>query len=552
MNRPKCYVVGGGLASLASAAYLVHDGGVPGPNVTILEENGTMGGSLDAQAIAEGGGYAMRGYRMLEGKVYSCLFDLLSFVPSLDDPRRTVLEEFVEFNERVKIRATSRLLANGRVVSPFPFDLAWRDRWRVLWFLARPERALGELRIEDYFSPSFFQSNFWIQLCTTFSFQPWHSLAEFRRYILRFYHVSPLLSTMECVQLTPYNEYESIVLPLTRWLEQKGVRFVPNVRVVDFDLASRDDAKVVAGIECLVDGTARRIAMGDGDLVFATLGSMTSGSTVGGMHEPPSAGTPEQDSSWLLWERLAARDSAFGNPAAFRGDTDRSKWVSFTVTLRDAVFLRLLADLTGREIGTEGVVTIKDSNWLLSFAMTPHPFFRDQPPGVSVCWGYGLFPDRRGNHVRKRMSECTGREILVELCCHLGFHGELDRVVETSTCIPCLIPYVTSQFLPRPRGSRPSVTPEGIANVGLLGQYCELAEDIVFTLEYSVRTAQTAVFSRLGLSRKVSPVYRGYWNPLCIYRAFRTVLRTGGRSPAPARQAVARTPLLADAEGDER
>ncbi|HNW44631.1 MAG TPA: oleate hydratase, partial [Elusimicrobiales bacterium] len=74
MKNEKFYIIGGGLASLASAAYLVRHGGIPGEQLTVLEENGMTGGSLDAGRIAAGDGYVMRGYRMLEGEVYSCLF----------------------------------------------------------------------------------------------------------------------------------------------------------------------------------------------------------------------------------------------------------------------------------------------------------------------------------------------------------------------------------------------------------------------------------------------------------------------------------------------
>jgi oleate hydratase len=525
MIERKCYVVGGGLAALASAAYLVKDGGIPGKDVTVLEENGRMGGSLDADRISVGDGYVMRGYRMLEEKVYSCLFDLLSFIPSLDNPGKTVLQEFREFNERVKVSATSRLIADGRLVDPFPFDLRWKDRFRVLWFLIRSEATFEGMRIDEYFSPAFFTSNFWTQLCTTFSFQPWHSLAELRRYILRFYHDSPFLATMECVQLPACNEYESIILPLTKWLAEQAVQFVVGVWVVDFDFAPADGRKTVTGIHCTRGGITHRIEVGKRDVVFATLGSITSNSTVGSMDEAPRPSVAGRGPSWALWERLARKEPAFGTPALFTGSVEKSKWTSFTITLRGPAFTGLLESLTGRTTGTEGVITIQNSNWLISFAMTPFPFFRDQPEHVSVCWGYGLFPEKAGNYIGKKLSECSGREILVELCSHLGFGGEIDRILATSTCIPCLLPYVTSQFLPRSRGNRPNVVPRDIANLALLGQYCELADDIVFTLEYSVRSAQTGVYSRLHLDREVAPIYKGYRDPRHICQALKTLLK---------------------------
>jgi len=525
MINTKAYLIGGGLASLASAAYLIRDGGMPGENITIYEESGMVGGSLDAEGTGAGDGYVMRGYRMLESKVYSCLYDLLSFIPSLHDPDRTVLDEFREFNERVKISAKSRLIEEGKVVEPFPFQLQLKDRFRLLWFLTLPEDALSDKMIEDYFSSSFFNSNFWLQFCTTFSFQPWHSLVELKRYILRFYHVSPQLSSMECVQLAPYNEYESIVLPLSTWLQHQGVRFELNIKVVDLEFNIVNGIKTVQGLHCVQEKEPCFIEVDAADQVFATLGSMTANSSIGSMDTAPQADVTEKDSSWLLWENIARKEPGLGTPSVFSNDTEKSKWTSFSITFRDHFFIDQLQLLTRKETGTEGAITIKDSNWLLSFAMTPYPYFKSQPENVSVCWGYGLFPEERGNYVKKKMTECTGREILMELCFHLGLQSHVDRIVETSTCIPCLMPYITSQFLPRTRKDRPRVVTKEISNLALLGQFCEIPDDITFTLEYSVRAAQTGVYTLLHLEKNVSSIYKGYRNPWHIFSTVKIVMR---------------------------
>jgi oleate hydratase len=225
-----------------------------------------------------------------------------------------------------------------------------------------------------------------------------------------------------------------------------------------------------------------------------------------------------------LWENIARKEPALGTPSVFTNDMEKSKWTSFSITFRDRFFIDQLQLLTGKETGTEGAITITDSNWLLSFAMTPYPYFKNQPEHVSVCWGYGLFPEEIGNYVKKKMTECTGREILTELCFHLGLQLHVDRIVETSTCIPCLMPYITSQFLPRTRKDRPSVVTREISNLALLGQYCEIPDDITFTLEYSVRAAQTGVYALLHLEKEVSPVYRGYRNPRHIFSTVKTVM----------------------------
>jgi oleate hydratase len=524
MKDTKVYIVGGGLASLASAAYLIRDGAIPGENITVYEESAGVGGSLDAEKVNAGEGYVMRGYRMLESKVYSCLYDLLSFIPSLHAPYKSVLDEFRDFNERVRITATSRLIEQGKVVESFPYHLQLKDRFRVLWLLTRSENDLQDMTIADYFSPAFFTSNCWVQLCTTFSFQPWHSLVELKRYILRFYHVSPQLSSMECVRLTPYNEYESIVLPLATWLREQGVRFDLNTQVVDFEFDIVNGTKSVRKLHCKREEENCVIGIDAQDLVFATLGSMTANSSIGSMDKAPRENAAAKDPSWLLWENIARKEHALGRPSVFNGDRKKSKWTCFSITFRDPLFVDQLKIITGQQVGTEGVITIKDSNWLISFAMTPYPYFKDQPEYVNVGWGYGLSTEKKGNYVKKKMSECTGREILVELCSHLGMQSHVDYILETSVCIPCLLPYITSQFLPRNTEDRPRVVTKEIANLAILGQFCEIPDDIVFTLEYSVRAAQIGVYSLLHLDKKVTPIYKGYKNPQHVFNIVKTAM----------------------------
>lgn len=43
-------------------------------------------------------------------------------------------------------------------------------------------------------------------------------------------------------------------------------------------------------------------------------------------------------------------------------------------------------------------------------------------------------------------------------------------------------------------------------NLGIIGQFCEIPEDVVFTEEYSVRGAREAVYRLLGMHKEVAPV----------------------------------------------
>ncbi|MHC5730594.1 MAG: oleate hydratase, partial [Nostoc sp.] len=130
--------------------------------------------------------------------------------------------------------------------------------------------------------------------------------------------------------------------------------------------------------------------------------------------------------SWTLWEKLAGESPDFGNPAVFNSSIAESLWESFTVTLKNPAFFDKIAKFSGNQPGTGGLITFKDSIWLMSIVLAYQPHFINQPADVQVFWGYALFGDRVGNFVPKPMSECNGEEILRELCGHLRF--DLDTV----------------------------------------------------------------------------------------------------------------------------
>jgi oleate hydratase len=230
---------------------------------------------------------------------------------------------------------------------------------------------------------------------------------------------------------------------------------------------------------------------------------MTDASSVGSMTAPPPQRTKADCNSWSVWERLAAGRPEFGRPAVFNSCIAQSYWESFTVTLLDTAFFDQMIEFSGNQPGTGGLVTFKDSNWMMSIVIAAQPHFRNQPADVQVFWGYALFPDRIGDYVAKPMADCNGEEILRELCGHLRFNLE---TVARANCIPCRMPYLTSMFMPRIAGDRPLPVPAGSKNLGLISQFVEIPEDVVFTVEYSVRAAQMAVYQLMGITRAVPPV----------------------------------------------
>jgi oleate hydratase len=232
---------------------------------------------------------------------------------------------------------------------------------------------------------------------------------------------------------------------------------------------------------------------------------------------------------WGLWSSLffssllkTPQASQLGNPKNFSSRIQESYLLMFTVTLHDHEFFRLFEQWSSNSPGTGGLTTFKDSNWLLSIVIPNQPYFSKQPDNVDVFWGYALFPEKSGNIIQKPMLECTGQEILTELLGLLNFPK--DHILVNAIVIPHLEPYATSPLLTRTLEDRPQVIPEASANLALLGQFVEIPEDAVFTMEYSVRVAQTAVFRMMGLQKKPKDIYKGGHDIMSLVKALKALL----------------------------
>jgi oleate hydratase len=313
------------------------------------------------------------------------------------------------------------------------------------------------------------------------------------------------IETLAGVKRTVLNQYDSLVVPLQRWLEGRGVRLVTGCTVTDIVHKTEGGLFEPIALHGTLNGQDETMQLEDGDLVFVQNGSMTDASSLGSMTAAPPKLKKAHNGSWTLWEKLADGRPSFGNPAAFNSCIAQSDWASFTVTLKDPAFFDQMQRFTGNEAGTGGLVTFKDSNWLMSIVLARQPHFANQPADVQVFWGYGLFPDRIGNFVAKAMADCTGAELLQELCGHLRFDLE---TVATANCIPCRMPYITSMFMPRAPGDRPLPVPPDTKNFAFVSQFVEIPLDTVFTVEFSVRAAQMAVYQLLGITKPIPPVTR--------------------------------------------
>ena len=125
----------------------------------------------------------MRGERMFEAN-YVSRYDLLSFIPSVDDPTKSIKQDTLEFTAAFPWNNKARLVDTGKIIDSHSMGFNKKDELELLALTSKPERASNDKRISDVFSEHFFTTNFWHMWKTLFAFEPYHSAIEMRRYLL--------------------------------------------------------------------------------------------------------------------------------------------------------------------------------------------------------------------------------------------------------------------------------------------------------------------------------------------------------------------------------
>ena len=88
-----------------------------------------------------------------------------------------------------------------------------------------------------------------------------------------------------------------------------------------------------------------------------------------------------------------------------------------------------------------------------------------------------------------------------------------------------MMPYASALFSRRVVEDRPLVIPVGAQNFAFLGQFVELPEDVVFTVEYSVHCAMHAVYKLYGVEKEIPPIYHGLRKPKVGLKALASAFR---------------------------
>ena len=486
-----------------------------GENVHILEKEPLPGGACDGYHY-ENVGYVMRGGREMDNH-FECMWDLYRSVPSIETEGISVLDEYYWLNKRDPnyslMRATVKQGEDAQTEGKF--GLSDKGAMEIMHLFFTPDEKLYDKRIDEVFSNEVLDSNFWMYWRTMFAFQNWHSALEMKLYIKRFIHHVGGLPDFRALRFTRYNQYESMVLPLIKYLESNNVQFHYGIKVINVEFDIQKDKKIAKRVITVCDGKEKNIDLAEDDLIFITNGGCVENSTIGDQEHPaPFNKETTEGGGWDMWRKIAAQDPSFGNPEKFCYAPEKSNWMSATVTTLDDRIPPYVEKICKRDpfsggVVTGGIVTAKDSSWLLSWTFNRQPQFREQAKNQLVGWIYGLFSDKEGDFVKKPMRECTGKEICMEWLYHMGVpESEIEELAENSAnTVPCMMPYITAFFMPRAAGDRPDVVPKGSINFAFIGQFAETVRDTIFTTEYSIRTGMEAVYTLLNIDRGVPEVW---------------------------------------------
>ena len=520
VDKKSAYIIGTGLAGLSAAFYLVRDGQMKGEHIHVLEKLELAGGSCDGRKDITKG-FFMRGGREMDNH-FECMWDMYRDVPSIETPGISVLDEYYWLNKHDPnyslCRASTNCGEDAHTDKKFELD---KDSAMALSKLfMTPEKDLEDKKISDILPDSFWNTNFWLYWQTMFAFQKWSSALEMKRYLCRYVHHIDGLPDFSALRFTKYNQYESMILPLVKYLENHGVKIEYGIDVKNVIIDTTLDKKIAKQIVYVKDGKEQTIDLIEEDLVFITNGCCTDSSCYGDQNTAPDLSHLKDGygESWDMWKAIAAqaKHGEFGNPDVFCNNIEETNWMSATVATSNEEIIQHIINICKRDprngkVTTGGIVTVKDStdNWYLSWTINRQPQFKSQDKNTVLVWLYSLSTNKEGNYVKKPMRECTGAEVAMEWLYHIGIpQNEIEDLAHNAcNTTTCFMPYIDAFFQPRKNEDRPLVVPKGAVNFAFIGQFAETPRDTIFTTEYSIRTGMEAVYTLLDVDRGVPEVW---------------------------------------------
>lgn len=532
VDKKSAYIIGTGLAGLTAAFYLVRDGQMKGEHIHLLEKLELAGGSCDGRKDITKG-FFMRGGREMDNH-FEVMWDMFRDVPSLETPGVSVLDEYYWLNKHDPNYSLCRASVNcgEDAHTDKKFNLDKDSALALSQLFITPEKDLEGKKISDILPDTFWDTNFWLYWQTMFAFQRWSSALEMKRYLCRYVHHIDGLPDFSALRFTKYNQYESLILPLVKYLEAHGVRIEYGMDVKNVIIETVGDKKIAKQIVYVKDGKQQTIDLIEDDLVFITNGCCTDSTCYGDQTHAPDLSSLKngKGDSWDMWKAIAAQAThgEFGNPDAFCNNIEATNWMSATVETSNEEVIQHIINVCKRDpregkVTTGGIVTVKDStkNWYLSWTINRQPQFKSQDKNAILVWLYALNTNKEGNYIKKAMRDCTGEEVCREWLYHIGVPtNKIDSLAkEACNTTTCFMPYINAFFQPRKNEDRPHVVPDGAVNFAFLGQFTETPRDTIFTIEYSMRTGMESVYTLLDIDRGVPEVWGSKYDVRELLRA---------------------------------
>ena len=537
MVKSKAIMIGSGLSNMASAVYLIQDGHWDGKDITFygVDMHGANDGGVTTDFTNEywnkehpmenTTGYVARGGRMLNYRTYVDLMDVLDRIPSVTEPGMTAAEDTRDFDSKHRTFDKARLLQGGKgILNASKMGFNNKDRELLTKLILMPdneEEKLDNVSIADYFKedPHMFQTNFWYMWETTFAFRTQSSAQELRRYMHQMIYEFTQIEHLVGVNRTRYNQFESMIEPLIKYLQGQNVTFIDNKIVEDWkfkDTAMQDEITVTGlKVKDVASGEVEDVEVDDDTAVIFTNGSITDSATMGDFNTPAPENM-EYGISAALWKKATERFYNLGTPDKFFNDRNASEWVSFTLTTKDHLFLNEIVRITTQEPGnalnsflsTTPITPLNQKDINMSIVVHHQPHFTTQNPNETVLWGYFLYPRRQGEFVHKPYIKMTGKEMAQELIGQLskvdpgpGNIKDKEKEIMDSIInnIPVYMPYASALFNNRAKTDRPEVLPKHSTNLAFTGEFAEQPYQMIFTEQSAVRSGEIAAYHFAGV-----------------------------------------------------
>lgn len=537
MVKSKAIMIGAGLSNMAAAVYLIQDGHWDGKDITFygVDMHGANDGGATTDFTNEywnknhpmdnTTGYVARGGRMLNYRTYVDLMDLLDRIPSVTEPGMTAAEDTRDFDAKHRTYDIARLMQGGKgIINAGKLGFNNKDRTLLTKLIMMPdseETKLDNVSIAEYFKddPHMFQTNFWYMWETTFAFRTQSSAQELRRYMHQMIYEFTQIEHLVGVNRTRYNQFESMILPLIKYLQGQGVTFIDNKIVKDWqfkDTPMQDEITVTGlVIEDAQTGETEEVEVDEDTAVIFTNGSITDSATMGD-YNTPAPENMDYGVSASLWKKATERFYNLGTPDKFFNDRNASEWVSFTLTTKNHLFLNEIVRITTQEPGnalnsflsTTPITPLNQKDVNMSIVVHHQPHFTTQQPNETVLWGYFLYPRRQGEFVNKPYIKMTGKEMAQELIGQLSKVDPgpgnikdkekeiLDSIVNN---IPVYMPYASALFNNRAKSDRPEVLPKHSTNLAFTGEFAEQPYQMIFTEQSAVRSGEIAAYHFAGV-----------------------------------------------------